>query len=147
MIESFSIRLLSAIISAPLSLLLIKFSFSIFSIEIEKVFIDFSISESLFYIFTFLFTAYVFYFPAFLIIGIPISYLVDYFAGKIPIKDKITKYFIKFVLYLLLTSIILSILFDTFLLFDFETYKMIMVTALVGFHVLFLIRKEYYVDF
>lgn len=128
-------RLLSAIIAPPIAIIVLEILnyFTLTESEkIEIVMFDYSL-------FQFLYVAYVFYFPFYLVAGVPTSYIVDYISKKVPGKSPIWKYCLKLFLYIFMASAFFSLLFES----PFAFHAFFIAPALIGFHLLFLIRKEY----
>lgn len=135
MIKSFLERFFSAVISAPLYVMLM-FLWQLLIMNEQELLSDTTL-------FKVLWSTYVFIFPAFFVLGIPMSYLVDFLTRFIPSSNWIIAYCCKLVLYVLFTSLVFFVMFRVFILSDVELVNTSLVPALIGFHVLFMVRKEY----
>lgn len=135
MIKSFLERFFSAVISAPLYVLLM-FLWQLLIMNEQELLSDTTL-------FKVLWSTYVFIFPAFFVFGIPMSYLVDFLTRLVPSSNWIVTYCCKLVLYVLFTSLVFFVMFRVFILSDVELVNTSLVPALIGFHVLFMVRKEY----
>lgn len=84
--------------------------------------------------------AYIYVWPVYLFLGIPVSYLVDYLTGKTKIKTIKRIYCFKFISYLFISLLLLLLLYNV----EFTArLNLIVLPVLIGFHVLYLLRREF----
>lgn len=84
--------------------------------------------------------AYIFAWPVYLVLGIPVSYLVDYLTGKTNIKTIKKIYCFKLVSYLFICILLLLFLYNVEFMGGLQ---LIVIPVLIGFHVLYLLRREF----
>jgi|GEM_PF-3610334 len=135
MIKSFLERFFSAVISAPLYVMLM-FLWQLVIANEQDLLSELTLFKAFW-------VTYVFIFPAFFVLGIPMSYLVDFLMSLVPYRSWIVAYCCKLALYVLFTSLVFFAMFQVFTLTDVELLNISLVPALIGFHVLFILRREY----
>lgn len=79
----------------------------------------------------------------FVLIGIPVSYGVDYVAKRMQSRSHVQSYLVKLTLYLMIAVGIIMLTFERGSALDLVPISGIVGPVLIGYHVLFLIRKEY----
>ncbi|MBT2581251.1 hypothetical protein [Planococcus sp. ISL-109] len=79
----------------------------------------------------------------FVLIGIPVSYGVDYVAKKMHNHSHVQSYLVKLVLYTMIAVFMIMLTFERGSALDLVPISGIIGPVLIGYHVLFLIRKEY----
>lgn len=79
----------------------------------------------------------------FVLIGIPVSYGVDYVAKRMHSRSRTQSYLIKLGLYLMIAVGIIMLTFERGSALDIIPISGIIGPVLIGYHALFLIRKEY----
>ncbi|MBU9675184.1 hypothetical protein KQ939_00055 [Planococcus sp. CP5-4] len=135
MIKSFLERFFSAVISAPLYVMFM-FLWQLVIANEQDLLSEFTLFKAFW-------VTYVFIFPVFFVMGIPMSYLVDFLMSLVPSRSWIVAYCCKLALYVLFTSLVFFMMFQVFTLTDVELLNISLVPALIGFHVLFILRREY----
>ncbi|WP_211654093.1 hypothetical protein [Planococcus alpniumensis] len=135
MIKSFLERFFSAVISAPLYVMLM-FLWQLVIANEQDLLSELTLFKAFW-------VTYVFIFPVFFVMGIPMSYLVDFLMSLVPSRNWIVAYCCKLALYILFTSLVFFAMFQVFTLTDVELLNISLVPALIGFHVLFILRREY----
>ena len=79
----------------------------------------------------------------FVLVGVPVSYGVDYVAKRMNSRSQVQSYLVKLTLYLMIAVGIIMLTFERGSAFDLVSISGIIGPVLIGYHVLYLIRKEY----
>lgn len=83
---------------------------------------------------------FIFAWPVYLFLGIPVSYLVDYVTSKTNIKTINKIYCFKLTLYLFISILLLLLLYNVEFIVGLQ---LIVLPVLIWFHVLYLLGREF----
>lgn len=137
--KSFSVRIISTIISVPVLIIISGILDSFVYPELRTGNENLATASPHAIISNFI-LAYIYVWPFYLFIGIPFSYLVDYLTGKTKIKTIKKIYCFKLVSYLFISILLLPLLYNV----EFTArLNLIVLPVLIGFHVLYLLRREF----
>lgn len=81
--------------------------------------------------------------PVYIVIGIPVSYGVDYVAKRMHSPSQVQAYLVKLTLYVMVAVFMILLTFERGSALDLVPISGIIGPVLIGFHALFLIRREY----
>lgn len=138
-IKDFVIRLVSVFLAIP-SMLLINLFIEYISEGLTPYVgeeVDYSGS-----IFAQLLGTAMYAFPVYLIVGIPVSYLVDYISSQLNKKFLSLNYLLELCLYGLVCLVMISLFIGYQNLFTLLPVELIIIPVLTYFHILYFIRKR-----
>ncbi len=140
--KSFSVRIISTIISVPV--LIIISGILDFFIYTELPMGDENVTnanpQGIYSIMANFTLAYIYVWPVYLFLGIPVSYVVDYLTRKVNIKTIKKIYCFKLASYLFICILLLLLLYEVEFMAGLQ---IIVLPVLIGFHVLYLLRREF----
>lgn len=84
-----------------------------------------------------------FAFPVYLLLGIPVSYVVDYISKKLNKRFTVKVYLLKLTLYLVVCVVLISLVTYREQLFTLFPVHLIIVPVLTGFHALYFLEKSF----
>lgn len=136
--KDFKIKLISVFLAIP-SMLLINLCIEYFSgglVPYEGEGVDYSGSIFAQLLGTGLYALFVYLF-----IGVPVSYLVDYFLSKINKKSLLKNYLVELSIYVLICIVMISLFIGDENLFTLLPINLIIIPVLTYFHILYFSRK------
>lgn len=137
--KSFSVRIISTIISVPV-LIIISGILDFFAYPEMPMGNENPVDANPQGIMANFIIAYIFVWPVYLFLGVPVSYVVDYLTGKVNIKTIKKIYCFKLASYLFICILLLLLLYEVEFMAGLQ---IIVLPVLIGFHVLYLLRREF----
>lgn len=137
--KSLSVRIISTIISVPVLIIIGGILDSIVYPELRTGNENLATANPHAIISNFI-LAYIYVWPVYLVLGIPVSYLVDYLTGKTNIKTIKKIYCFKLASYIFICILLLLLLYEVEFMAGLQ---LIVIPVLIGFHVLYLLRREF----